>query len=371
MRILLDYRPALIRRTGVGEYVHELARALASAPLPGEDIALFSASWKDRIGPDAVAGLRTIDKRIPNRFLNYGWHRLRWPSVERLTRQTFDVVQSLHPLEIPTSRAASLVTVHDLDFLDHPDRTTAEIRRDYPALAPRHVRHADAVVVNSRTTARDVERRLGVPASRIVVCTPGAPPWARRTAEPESGCILFLGTLEPRKNLGVLLDAYERLIKTSAAPPPRLVLAGRVGPEAKLILSRTVDRPLKDFVDLPGYIADADREPLYRRALVFVMPSHTEGFGMPVLEAMTVGVPVIAADRGALPEVAGGAAQFFEPDDTDGLTALLARLVTDAAERHRLRELGWSRAAAYSWAQSANDLRRAWTLAIEGRARRG
>lgn len=371
MRILLDYRPALVRRTGVGEYVHELARALAAAPEKGDDIALFSASWKDRLAAGVVPGLRTIDRRIPNRFLNDAWHRLRWPSVERLTGQTFDVVQSLHPIAIPTSRAASIVTVHDLDFLDHPERTKAEIRRDYPRLAPRHIRQADAVVVNSQTTKRDVERRIGVPASRITVCTPGAPLWPRRTEEPRDGCILFLGTLEPRKNLGVLLDAYERLIKTSATPPPRLVLAGRIGPEAKLILSRTVDRPLKDFVDLPDYIADEQREALYRRALIFVMPSHTEGFGMPVLEAMTVGIPVIAADRGALPEVALGAAQFFEPDDTDGLTALLARLIGDTDERQRLRELGWSRASAYSWAQSARDLRQAWAMAVEGRARRG
>jgi glycosyltransferase involved in cell wall biosynthesis len=371
VRILLDYRPALVRRTGVGEYVHELARALAAAPEPGDDIALFSASWKDRLPANAVPGLRTIDRRVPVRALNYAWHRLGWPPIERLTGDTFDVVQSLHPIAIPAKRAARIVTVHDLDFLDHPQRTRAEIRRDYPTLAPRHVRLADGVVVISETTAADVEQRLGVPSSRITVCTPGAPPWNRRTAEPGDGCILFLGALEPRKNLGVLLDAYERLIKTSAVPPPRLVLAGKIGPDARLIQSRTVDRPLRDFVDLPGYIADSEREALYRRALLFVMPSHTEGFGMPVLEAMTVGVPVIAADRGALPEVAGGAAKFFEPDDADGLTALLAQLLTDETERRRMRELGWARAAHYSWEASARVLRRAWAQAVERRARHG
>ena len=371
MRILLDYRPALVRRTGVGEYVHELARALAESPEPGDAITLFSASWKDRLASGAVPGLRVIDRRVPVRLLNYGWHRLGWPPVERLTGETFDVVQSLHPLLLPARRAARIVTVHDLDFLDHPERTRAEIRRDYPTLVPRHVRLADGVVVNSETTAADVEQRLGVTASRITVCTPGAPPWSRRTEEPDGGCILFLGALEPRKNLGVLLDAYERLIKTSAVPPPRLVLAGKIGPGAKLIQSRTVDRPLREFVDLPGYIPDADREALYRRALLFVMPSHTEGFGMPVLEAMTVGVPVIAADRGALPEVARGAAEFFEPDDADGLTALLARLLTDAGARQRMREQGWARASAYRWADSARTLRTAWAQAVERRTRRG
>ena len=148
MRILLDYRPALVRRTGVGEYVHELARALAASPVPGEDIALFSASWKDRLAPDVVPGLRTIDRRVPVRALNYGWHRLGWPPVERLTGEAFEVVQSLHPLAIPAKRAARLITIHDLDFLDHPERTRAEIRRDYASLAPSHARAADGVVVN-------------------------------------------------------------------------------------------------------------------------------------------------------------------------------------------------------------------------------
>jgi glycosyltransferase involved in cell wall biosynthesis len=371
VRILLDYRPALRERTGAGEYVHELARALHATAPADETIALFSSSWKDRLDGSAVPGLRAIDRRVPVRVLNYAWHRLRWPPVERLTGEAFDVVHAAHPLLIPSRGAAGVVTIHDLDFIDHPDRTRAEIRRDYPALAPAHARRADRVVVSSRTTAHDVEHRLGVPASRIAICYPGRPPWPAREQEPAGGCIAYLGSLEPRKNLGLLLDAYERLLALRREVPP-LVLAGRVTPASEPVVQRTRLRPLAGRVQLPGYVDAAGREALYRSALVFIMPSHTEGFGLPVLEAMTVGVPVIAANRGALPEVLDGAGLLVEPDDVVGLSEAIGGLMDDAGRRNRLREAGWARARTFDWQQTARDVRAAWAAARADRgARRG
>lgn len=372
MRILLDYRPALRQRTGVGEYVHELTRALVStSPGPTEELTLFSASWKDRLDPASVPGASAVDRRIPVRLLNYAWHRLGWPPAERLAGGPFDVVQAFHPLLIPAARAAQIVTIHDLDFLDHPERTRHEIRRDYGPLARAHAHRADRVVVNSRTTAGDVERRLGVAADRITVCYPGRPAWTPRIAEPASGCLLFLGAIEPRKNLGVLLDAYGRLLARLPDAPP-LVLAGKPGADSAMVIAQAADRPLAGRVEFPGYIDAGDREALFSRALVFIMPSHTEGFGMPVLEAMTTGVPVIAADRGALPEVAGDAAIFFEPDDARALEAAMYTLLTDPARRQSMRERGWQRAQAFDWRASAARLRDAWTLAHETfRGRRG
>jgi glycosyltransferase involved in cell wall biosynthesis len=371
VRILLDYRPALRQRTGVGEYVHELARALAATTGGDESVTLFSASWKDRLAADAVPGLRTVDRRIPVRALNYAWHRLGWPSVESIARETFDVAHAAHPLLMPSARAAQVVTIHDLDFLDHPERTRAEIRRDYTALAPAHARRAMQVVVSSRTTARDVEHRLGVPADRISLCYPGRPDWPRRDVEPADGCLLFLGTLELRKNLGLLLDAYERLLARRAHVPP-LVLAGRTTPAAEPVIKRTLNRPLKGRVEVPGYVNPGDREALYRRALVFAMPSHTEGFGMPVVEAMTVGVPVVAANRGAMPEVLAEAGCLVEPDDVVGFSEGLAALLDDATLRQKRREAGWARAAAFDWRATARDVRAAWAIAVDRhRGRRG
>lgn len=368
MRILLDYRPALRHRTGVGEYAHELVRALIRTRSDqDEELTLFSASWKDRLPSDVAPGATLLDRRIPNRVLNFSWHRLGWPAIERIAGRPFDVVQTFHPLLMPSRGAARLVTVHDLDFLDHPERTEREIRRDYRALAKAHAGRADHVVVNSQTTARDVRERLGVAPSRITVCPPGAPAWPGREQEPATnGCILFIGSLEPRKNLGILLDAYERLLSRLPDLPP-LVLAGRVAEGGQMIAKRATERPLAGHVELPGYVSERDRFALFQRAILLVMPSHTEGFGMPALEAMTAGVPVVAADRGALPEVTGGAARLFEPDDEPQLTAILEQLLLNPAMRKGMREAGWTRARAYTWRDSALRLREAWRLALENR----
>jgi glycosyltransferase involved in cell wall biosynthesis len=374
VRTLVDYRPALRSRTGVGEYVHELAHALIrtrpTAAGPPESLSLFSSSWADRLDPQVIPGATAVDCRWPVRLLNYTWHRWEWPAVESLTHAGYDVVQSLHPLLIPTRRAAQVVTIHDLDFLDHPERTSAEIRRDYAALAASHAGRADAVIAVSRFTAGEVERRLGVPASKIVICSPGAPRWTPRESEPTDGYVLFLGSLEPRKNVGVLLDAYARLA-SSRPGLPRLVLAGRPGEGSDVWIERTRTAPLAGHVDLPGYVAPGDRRDLMAGALALVMPSLMEGFGIPALEAMSLGVPVIVSDRGALPEVVGDAGLLFDPLAPDALAAALTRVIDDAGLRRGMSARGLLRAAAYSWDHTANRTREAWRAAVATKAGRG
>ena len=363
----MDYRPALRQRTGVGEYVHEVARALVATAPPDESLVLFSASWKDRLAASTVPGAATIDRAIPVSALNFAWHRLGWPPLEWVAGGPVDVAQATHPLLLPSRRAARLVTIYDLDFLDHPERTQREIKRDYPALAGSHARAADQVIVISQHTAREVESRLGVPRSRISICVPGAPSWSRRDGEPRSGgCILFLGTIEPRKNLGRLLDAYERLLVVEPHAPP-LVLAGRVTPEAEALVDRTRTAPLAGRVEWTGYVQADQRPALFSRALVFVLPSHTEGFGMPVIEAMTSGVPVIAADRGAIPEAVGGAGILVDPDDAEAMAAALQRVVGDPALRQRMSDDGWQHARQFQWTRTAQGVREAWHLAREHR----
>lgn len=366
MRILLDYRPALRERTGVGEYVHEVARALLDSAPAGESLTLFSSSYKDRLTVETLRGATAIDRRIPNRWLNLMWHRFEWPPVERLAGAAFDVVQASHPLLIPSLAAARLVTIYDLDFLDHPERTTAEIRRDYPALTAGHARRADHIVTISRHTAEDITLRLGVSPSRISVCYPGAPPWPARDAEPPDGDILFLGSLTPRKNLGTLLDAYERVL-ARVPNAPRLVLAGGQTPESAPIVERARRAPLAGRVELTGYVAPDRRLDFYRRALIFVMPSFTEGFGMPVIEAMTCGVPVVAANRGALPEAVGGAGRLVDPTDPGALAEALVALIADAGERRRLTVAGRAQAAKFRWSATASGIREAWASALATR----
>jgi glycosyltransferase involved in cell wall biosynthesis len=354
LRILLDYRPALRQRTGVGEYAHEIAAALAAQLGAMDSLTLFSSSWRDRLPHAPVPGSQVVDARIPVRALNFAWHRLGWPPIERLAG-SIDIAHSLHPLLMPASRAKQVVTVHDLDFLDHPERTRAEIRRDYTRLAGPHARRAAAVVTVSAFTAGEVTRRLGVPPDRIVVCSPGAPRWAPRAAAAPGGPILFMGTLEPRKNIGVLLDAYAGLLARVPEAPP-LWLAGAATPAAAGWLRRIAEPPLAGRVKHLGYVEDQGRYDLYTRASMLVQPSYLEGFGLPVLEAMQVGVPVVVSNRGALPEVAGDAGAIVEADDAGGFGTAMQRYLESPDAARAAAERGFARARLYSWERSAAAL---------------
>ncbi|MHB8533222.1 MAG: glycosyltransferase family 4 protein [Solirubrobacteraceae bacterium] len=372
MRVLIDYRAALRQRTGVGEYTHQLVAALLAAyPPEGDDpplaLTLFSSSWKDRLALDpAFAGAAAVDRRVPVRVLNFAWHRLGWPTVETLTGGRFDVTHALHPLRLPSRAAAAVVTVHDLHFLAHPEQSHAEIRRDYPALVRRHARRADHIVVPSRFTASQVERVLGVPPRQISVCSPGAPAWPPRHAIPPDGYVLCFGTLEPRKNVGALLDAYETLLERGRAVPP-LVLAGRATGAARPWLDRIARPPLDRVARHIGYVDPDRRRELYDGARLLVQPSHEEGFGIPVLEAMTVGVPVVAANRGALPEVLGDAGTLVDPANREELAAAIERMVTDDAFAGACVSKGVTRARHFSWDRTARLVYRAYELAIEHR----
>jgi glycosyltransferase involved in cell wall biosynthesis len=371
MRILVDYRPALRARTGVGEYIHTLVRSYTAAH--DDTVTLFTSSWKDRPSPSVGDELRArlVDRRVPVAVLNYLWHRVEWPYVEDLAGEA-DVVHAAHPLLIPARRAAQVVTIHDLFFLQNPERTRAEIRRDYAQLSPDHARRADAVITSTAHTKQLLSERLGVAPERIYVCPPGAPTWralGRAPNVPGDGYLLFLGTLEPRKNLDVLLDAYTALLRGSRRVPP-LVIAGGTSPDARPWLDRIARDPLKAHVSYKGYIAHDDREALYAGALALLLPSLDEGFGLPVLEAMSAGVPVVTSNRGSLPEVVGHAGVLLDPIDVAGWAATIEKLVTDTRWTTELACKGLERAQAFAWERSSAELRRAYLDAITRRGER-
>jgi glycosyltransferase involved in cell wall biosynthesis len=369
VRIIVDYRPALTERSGVGEYIHHLIGALAAGPGATDEIVLFSSSWSDRLDARSVPGLCLVNRRVPVRLLNRLWHRLGWPPVEYLAKGPFDVAHSPTPLILPSRTGARVVTFHDLAFLDHPERAQAEIRRDYPRLVKDHAHRADHIVVNSAHTAGEVHQRLEVARTRITVCRPGAPPWPARRQAPVAGHILFVGTLEPRKNIGGLLDGYERLLALHA-DAPRLLLAGRATPAAQPWLQRLQRPPLVGRVRHVGYVSDEVRQTLYMGASLLVLPSFHEGFGLPILEAMTVGVPVVASARGAVPEVLGDAGLLVEPDDPDGLADAMARLLFDERLAAQAAARGIRRSLIFDWRSSAEALRQAYDQAIEHRRQR-
>ena len=377
VQILVDYRPALRARTGVGEYMHEIIRAYTAAH--DDDVAAFASSWRDRPDPGTAEtlGARVVDRRVPVRLLNFLWHRLQWPPVEALAGSV-DVVHAAHPLMIPSRRAARVVTVHDLYFLDHPvqagvDRRSfgegGEIRRDYPALTASHARAAEAVVTPSQYTRNLVVSRLGVPAERVYACPFGAPTWrtlGRQPNTPPDGYFLFVGTLVARKNLTTLLDAYERV--TARRPDsPRLVIAGAPTDDATPWLHRLQQPPLAGRVEHVGYVSESDRERLYSGALALVMPSLDEGFGVPALEAMAAGVPVIASNRGALPEVLGDAGTLLDPQDIDGFAAAMERAARERDWAVDRGVAGLARAASFTWRTTAVRLRQAYLDAVARR----
>ena len=364
VRILLDYRPALRNRTGVGEYAHQMAAALARQKGAQDTITLFSSSWKDRLATDVVPGAETLDARIPVSALNFAWHRLGWPDLELLGAHA-DTAWSMHPLLMPSRRAAQVVTIHDLFFLDRPEATVREIRRDYAALAADHARRADGVIVVSEYTRDQVVNRLAVPEDRITVCPNGAPAWTPRDEPAGIGPILHLGTVEPRKNVAALMRAYAALVKQYPAAPD-LVLAGRIDELPELTASD--DRTLVGTrIQTPGYVTDAERMRLYRDASMVVIASADEGFGLPAVEAMTLGVPVVAADRGALREVVGEAGVLVDADDSGTFAGAMRRLLEDGAVRRDLAARGIARSRMFNWDRSAAKAREALAAAVARR----
>jgi glycosyltransferase involved in cell wall biosynthesis len=363
VRILLDYRPALRERTGVGEYVHGLASALREQLAAGDELVLFSSSLRDRLGRGGVPGASAVDARVPVRILNYAWHRLEWPPVELLAGRA-DVVHAAHPLLIPARSGVRAITLHDLDFLDHPERTRAEIRRDYSELVPVHARIADLVVTNSRHTAALATDRLGVAPDRVVICRPGAPPSPRR-AEPEGlGPIVFIGTIEPRKNLDVLFRAYARVVEGRPGVPP-LLLAGRTVEQSASILEPLDKPPLAGRARHLGYVDDDARRKLLESASMLVIPSLDEGFGLPALEGMAAGVPVIASRRGALPEVLGDAGTLVDALDDVAFAAAIDALLADPQRRRAHADAGVARAREFAWEDSAARLLEAYRAAVQ------
>lgn len=333
-----------------------------------ESLVLFSSSWKDRLQALGIPGAQIVDARVPVRILNLAWHRLEWPRVERFAGR-IDIAHSTHPLLLPCGPdVVKVVTVYDLDFLDYPERTRAEIRRDYPGLAARHAQRADLVVVISEHTAREVCTRLSVAAERVVVCRPGAPAaaWSRRS-EP-SGPILFVGTIEPRKNLPTLFAAYERLVARVPDAPPLVLAGGTVEQSASILDDLRSRTGIAGRVELRGYVSDPERESLYASASMLVLPSFVEGFGMPAVEAMHAGAPVIASTGGALPEVVGDAGITVDPGDVAGFATAMERLLIDPVERARRIAAGREWARLFSWTSSAATLLEAYRAAY-GRRR--
>jgi glycosyltransferase involved in cell wall biosynthesis len=273
----------------------------------------------------------------------------------------------------PVSLRRQVVTIHDLTPLDHPEWMSRRFAAWYAYMLPRLARRAARVITDSEFTRRRIVERLGVAGERVVAIPIGVDPSFRPEAVTGSGAlrtrvdvpagpyVLFVGSIEPRKNLPRLLEAWRKALPAMPGDVS-LVIAGARGGEH--IFARHSTGPLPDRVVLAGHVADELLPGLYAGAMAFAYPSLYEGFGLPPLEAMASGVPVLAGNGTAMPEVVADAGLLVDPLDVEAITDALVRLTTDAGLRETLRARGLDRARTFTWDRTAAAIREVLEQAV-------
>jgi glycosyltransferase involved in cell wall biosynthesis len=242
----------------------------------------------------------------------------------------------------------AVATFHDL-FVLTGDYSTKEFRERFARQARDAALRADLIIAVSAFTAGQVEQLLGVEPARLRVIHHGVRVRASSNMKREP-VVLHIGAIQRRKNIARLVDAFSQMPSGW-----RLVLAGACGYGAGEILQHIERSPRRASIDLPGYVTDRELADLYAKASIFAFPSLDEGFGMPALDAMANGVPVLAGTRSALPEICGDAALLVNPEDTAAIAGGLTRLATEHALRDGLRALGLTRAQQFSWEQAVEQ----------------
>jgi glycosyltransferase involved in cell wall biosynthesis len=387
MRIGVDYTSAVQQGAGIGRLTRCIFQALAEIDHENE-YRLFAATGRGNrevcaFHPSAfpLFHLKTIS--LSDRELNIVWHRLRLPLPVELITGPVDVFHSPDFTLPPVWRALTVLTVHDLSFLRVPECFTGALRHYLERVVPRSVRRADHVIADSESTGRDLVRLLDVPASKVTVIHSGVEPRFRPIADratleavrqrynlPER-FILSVGTLQPRKNFTTLIEAFSRL-KLGAGSWKlgtrnlKLVIVGGKGWLYEAVFARVETLGLQGEVLFPGFVADEDLPPLYNLAEVFALPSWYEGFGLPPLEAMACGTPVVTSNTSSLPEVVGDAGLMVEPIDVEGLAAEMGRVLGDSDLRREMVQRGLARAREFTWERAARQLLKVYEEAGAG-----
>jgi glycosyltransferase involved in cell wall biosynthesis len=371
--VAIDVTPLLGARSGVGAAVAEIVAALRALEA-GPDLVPYTLSTRARLHRDAVpADTRFVP--IPARILLRSWVRADAPRIDRWLRPA-QVVHATNYLA-PPSRLPTVVSVYDCSFVRFPELCTPEVRAFDPVIR-RAVARGATLHTASDFVADEIEEIFGRglrAAGRLVVIPLGVPslgPVAQMPADVESALggapfVIAIGTLEPRKNFAHLVGAFGEL--AAGHPDVRLVIAGHDGPARPEIIAAIarLRAGVRERVVLAGGISDAGRRALLENAALLAYPSIYEGFGFPVLEAMTAGVPVVAARAGSIPEVAGDAALLFEPTNEHDLAHEMDRVLTDDAIRSELVARGRDRVHAFSWDHAARALASCYRRVAEQR----
>lgn len=366
MKIGIDFRPVLFSRTGIARYVGEVVSGLGRLGASDLDLRLFGDAWSREIDPARAARIvregraTLVRRRFPGRLQRF-LGPLGGTVARRLGVDLFHVTDLAVP---PLGDVPLVITIHDLAYEVDPSFHGAAFRRDVPARVRRVIDRAARVVTPSEETARQLRDRYGVEEPRLAVIPHAADhvrdpvdvaaaeevgAWLSR-AGVASPFVLSVGTIEPRKNHLRLLDAFERFAEGRSHT---LVVAGSWGWEVDAVRERM--SPMVEAGRVVHLDAFEDRllPGLYDAAESMVYPSLYEGFGLPVLEAMERGCPVVTTSGGALGEVAGDAAVIVDGTDVAALAGALGRVADDPALRRDLAGRGRRRAAAFSWRRSA------------------
>jgi glycosyltransferase involved in cell wall biosynthesis len=366
VKVLVDALQAA-NRSGTGVYVAQLATHLWKVA-PDLDVGF---AWpKNLPPPTGVPG----DRFVPVSSGNPATRALyELGGFEQLARRVgAALVHYPATVRVLRCRIPHVVTVHDLAFLHNPAWFRADRALFYRMGACRAVKDAAEIIAVSDATARDLGRCVKCDPDRVTVVhnggarvgddpsLPSADEVRERFGLPAS-FFLFLGTLEPRKNLVRLVEAWSSIAERT---PLDLVIAGRRGWKGGALAEALRRAPARERIHLPGFIPDACLPGLHRAASVFVYPSLWEGFGIPVLEAMARGVPVITSNVSSMPEIAGDAAILVDPEETDSLAGAMTLLATDPDLCAVLSERGLARAEQFSWEACAQGTAEVYRRAL-------
>jgi glycosyltransferase involved in cell wall biosynthesis len=378
MTIYFDLSAAAHRRAGLGRYADSLARALI--PLLGDRLAFF---YNAEAGVEPVAGL----ERFPTRTVALGykpWRMAVW--LGQLGHIPFNrllpgaaLYHATEHLLMPLRGVPTVLTVHDLIFRRYPAHHKPLNRWYLNATMPLYCRRATGIIAVSEQTKRDVVAAYGVAREKITVIYEAAAPGFRpqtaavvaqakqRYGLPER-YLLSVGTIEPRKNLGRVLTAFERLRGEGLVDA--FVIVGKRGWLYDDFFAQLEQSPAKEAVIFPGWVEDGDLPAIYAGAAAVAFPSEFEGFGLPALEGMACGAPVVCSKTSSLPEIAGDAALLVEPTNTDEITEALRRVLREPELAAEMRRNGYAQAAEFSWERAARETAQVYqeALAAKGRA---
>jgi glycosyltransferase involved in cell wall biosynthesis len=370
MRIGFEGKVLTAQAGGTGRYAINLLRALLAAPSAAASDFEFVIFTGPQTTPELLRGFAG---RYREQFLAAKSSLIRALALipAALRRERIDVFHGLDHVAIPLvgKHGRYVASIHDVIPLKFPHLFTAKHRFMVRAGLARIAKQADLVIVPSQATRDDILAYTPLCKDRVCVIPAGCEPQFAPEVDPErlaqvrsryalpAHYILALGTLEPRKNLPALLQAFAELRQRRDVDPQlQLVLAGARGWKEGEIFRTFKRLGLEQTVIFPGFIAEHDLPDVYRGATCFAFPSLYEGFGFPVLEAMACGVPVLASNTSSMPEVAGDAALFVDPSDIAAMAEALYRLLYDAALRTELRRQGLIRSRLFTWDSTAQKV---------------